>query len=156
MAVTETDNPGVIALPPLIFLVAIVVGALIHWIRPLTIPVPTLWRWVAGAVIAGCVAFAMWARVTFTRAGTNVNPNLPSLVIVESGPYRITRNPMYVAMTIALGALAFATRVGWYLVLLVPVSALLYWGVILREERYLSAKFGAPYDAYRQRVRRYL
>jgi len=155
MVTRETDNPGVIALPPLIFLVAILVGALIHWIRPLPIPVATPWRWVAGAVIAACVAFAVWARTTFTRAGTNVNPNLPSLVIVESGPFRFTRNPMYLAMTVALIALAFATRVGWYLVLLVPVFALIHWGVVRREERYLSEKFGAPYDAYRQRVRRY-
>ena len=156
MAAADQDHPGVIALPPLIYLAAILVGALLHWVLPFTIPVPTPGRWIAAAVIAACVAYASWARVTFTRAGTNVNPTQPALVLVEAGPFRSSRNPMYVAMAIALFALGFATRVGWYFVLLAPVLALMHWGVVLREERYLSRKFGAPYDAYRQRVRRYL
>jgi protein-S-isoprenylcysteine O-methyltransferase Ste14 len=156
MADPGNDAPGVIALPPLIFLVAIVVGSVNHLIWPLPIPVSVLWRWVAGALIVACVVLASQARRTFTRAGTNVNPMLPSTALVEAGPFRFTRNPMYVAMTIALIALAFATRVGWFLVLTVPVFALIHWGVVLREERYLSRKFGTPYDDYRQRVRRYL
>jgi len=156
MADTDQDHPGVIALPPLIYLAAIIVGALLHWFRPLPIAVPALWRWVAAAVIVACVAYATWARVTFTRAGTNVNPTQPALVLVEAGPFRSSRNPMYVAMAIALCALGFATRVGWYFVLLALVLALMHWGVVLREERYLSRTFGAPYDEYRKRVRRYL
>jgi len=156
MADPHHDSPGVIALPPLIFLVAIVLGTLIHFIWPFPIPVPVLGRWVAGAVIVACVVLATWARTTFTRAGTNVNPHLPSTALVETGPFRFTRNPMYMAMTIALVALAFATRVGWFLVLTVPVFALIHRGVVLREERYLAHKFGVPYDEYRQRVRRYL
>jgi protein-S-isoprenylcysteine O-methyltransferase Ste14 len=156
MADPNRDSPGVIALPPLIFLVAIVVGTLIHFSWPFLIPVPVIWRWVAGAVIVACVVLATWARTTFTRAGTNVNPHLPSTALVEAGPFRFTRNPMYVAMSVALIALAFATRVGWFLVLTVPVCALIHWGVVLREERYLAHKFGEPYNEYRQRVRRYL
>jgi protein-S-isoprenylcysteine O-methyltransferase Ste14 len=156
MAAGDTDNPGVIALPPHIYLAAILLGAVLHWIVPFPIQVPALARWVAGLVIAACIGFATWARITFTRAGTNVNPRQPSLLLVESGPFRVTRNPMYVAMAVALFALAFATRVAWYLVLVPPVLALMHWGVVLREERYLSHKFGAPYDEYRQRVRRYL
>ena len=152
----DHDSPGVIALPPLIYAAAIAMGALLHWIWPLPLRVSAAVRWIAGAVILACIAFAIVARRTFAKAGTNVNPMQPAIVLVEAGPFRYTRNPMYVAMAIALTVLAFATRVAWYLVLVAPVLAIMHWGVVLREERYLSRKFGASYDEYRKRVRRYL
>lgn len=149
------DRPGVIALPPLIYLAAIVLAFVLALLVPLPLAVPVVVRWVAGVIVLAGIGLAMLGRVTFERAGTNVNPMEPATKLVLTGPYRVTRNPMYVGMALATVALAVATVNGWLLVLLVPTWAVMHWGVIVREERYLARKFGAEYEEYRRRVRRY-
>ncbi len=90
------------------------------------------------------------------RAGTNVNPREPTTALVVSGPFRFSRNPLYVALTLMYAGLAVVANAFWVLVLLVPVLLVLHSGVVRREERYLEAKFGEAYRQYRARVRRYL
>lgn len=150
------DRPGVLILPPVLFFGTLFLGIVLHFVRPIVLPIPAVWRWVGAGVAIFGILFGGSGRAAFARAGTEANPTKPSSVIVESGPYTVTRNPMYVGMTIAYLGIMIAGRLGWMLVFLLPVLALLHWGVILREERYLSRKFGAPYDDYRRRVRRYL
>lgn len=150
------DRPGVVVLPPVLYFGALLLGILLELVRPLELAVPVAMRWVAGLVGVAAFALGLRARGAFERAGTHVNPTKPATILVASGPFRFSRNPMYVSMTICVLALAVATRVGWFLVLLVPVLLVMHWGVVLREERYLSGKFGAPYDDYRRRVRRYV
>jgi protein-S-isoprenylcysteine O-methyltransferase Ste14 len=150
------DRPGVVVLPPLLYFGALLFGAALELLRPLDLPVPAAVRWVAAFVGLAALVLAVRARATFQRAGTNVNPMQPATALVEGGPFRFTRNPMYVSMTTFYLAITVATRVAWFLVLLAPVLAVMHWGVVLREERYLSGKFGAPYDEYRRRVRRYV
>ena len=155
--VTELrDRPGVLILPPLLYLATIVVGLLLHWMVPLVMPLPTIVRWAGGVLIAVSFALAISARQVFARAGTNVNPMEPTTALVRSGPFRWTRNPMYVSMNGALVGIALATRIGWFLILLPVTFAILHWGVVLREERYLTRKFGSEYHEYRAAVRRYL
>jgi protein-S-isoprenylcysteine O-methyltransferase Ste14 len=89
------------------------------------------------------------------RAGTNVRPDRPSTALVESGPFRHSRNPLYVSVNLLCVAIAVLANVGWLFLLLIPMDLVLHFGVVLREERYLDAKFGEPYRAYRRRVRRY-
>jgi protein-S-isoprenylcysteine O-methyltransferase Ste14 len=150
------DRPGVLAPPPLVYLAALVAGVALHLFLPLTLRVPTYARWLGVGLVVVAVALAVSARTTFTRAGTNVNPYLPATALVTSGPFRFSRNPMYVAMAIALAGLALWTRIGWILILLPVAVAVLHLGVVRREERYLARKFGADYEAYRARVRRYV
>ena len=153
---TVDDRPGVIVLPPVLYLVALVLGIALHRLAPLFLPIADAARWAGiGLVLAG-FAFATWARLQFARVGTNVNPTQPTTAIVASGPFRFTRNPMYVALAVVLIGAALALRNGWLIVLLVPVLALMHGGVIVREERYLERKFGSTYLDYRRRVRRYL
>ena len=87
--------------------------------------------------------------------GTNVRPDQPTLAIVTDGPFRFTRNPLYLATTGLYVAIALVVY-SLALVLLAPMLVVLDWGVIRREERYLEAKFGEPYRVYRARVRRWL
>jgi protein-S-isoprenylcysteine O-methyltransferase Ste14 len=144
-----------VALPPLIYLFALLLSSALHLFAPLVLPLPAAVRVIAGVMGLASVLVMGKARRAFVRAGTNVNPMKPALSLVEAGPFRLSRNPMYVGMAIAFACLALAIRNGWLLVLMIPVLALMHWGVILREERYLAAKFGAEYEAYRNRVRRY-
>jgi protein-S-isoprenylcysteine O-methyltransferase Ste14 len=92
---------------------------------------------------------------SFRRAGTNVEPWKPALVLATDGPYGLARNPMYVGVMLTLAGFGLALGADWVVILLAPMALLLHVGVIKREERYLAAKFGAPYRAYLDRVPRY-
>jgi protein-S-isoprenylcysteine O-methyltransferase Ste14 len=102
------------------------------------------------------VALFAWAIVTITTAGSNVPTNRPTTTIVEAGPYRFTRNPIYVGMFMGLIGLAIAFDNLWLLIMLVPFTLVIRYGVVVREEAYLERKFGDVYRGYRSRVRRWL
>jgi protein-S-isoprenylcysteine O-methyltransferase Ste14 len=72
------------------------------------------------------------------------------------GPYRFSRNPLYVALTLLYFALTLAGNTWWSLLVSVPLGCALHFGIVLREERYLEEKFGEQYRSYRRQVRRYL
>ena len=91
-----------------------------------------------------------------TRAGSNVPTRLPTTTIVETGPYRFTRNPIYLGMVLGLIGLAIGFNSFWLLVTLVPFALVIRYGAITREEAYLERKFGDVYRRYRARVRRWL
>lgn len=150
------DRPGVVALPPLIYLAAMVAGLLLHLLLPLSMPIPPAVRGTGAGLLFMGLVFAGIARAGFSRAGTNVNPHQPATALVTTGAYRFSRNPMYVGLALVFVGLALWTRVGWLLVLFPGVVAIMHWGVVLREERYLARKFGAEFQAYRAKVRRYL
>ena len=89
-------------------------------------------------------------------AGTNVDPAKPALMIVRDGPFRFTRNPMYLALCLVQIALDLFLNDWITLLFVVPLALILYYGVILREERYLTAKFGEPYLQYKREVGRWV
>lgn len=151
------DHSGVPVHPPLFFLSALLLGALIDdRVHRLLIFQTEATRWIA-AIVVGIVGIALIAtgRKTMIRHGTNVNPTQPTTAIVESGPFRFTRNPLYVGLTILYIGLSFLLNTWWSLFLLIPVWVIMHLLVVRREELYLERKFGGTYVAYRRRVRRY-
>ena len=154
----KKDIPGVIAPPPFIFLGFLVAGWLAG--QALDLPgfplEPTGRKTVAVALIVGGFALEIWAAGLFRRAGTNVVPYSPATALVTEGPYKFTRNPMYVGFTITYLGLALGLDSPLTLGLLIPCLLVMQWGVISREERYLEGKFGEPYRAYKRSVRRWL
>jgi protein-S-isoprenylcysteine O-methyltransferase Ste14 len=112
---------------------------------------------VAGVVL--CIMFAVWngwALAMMAANNTAVLPGGATRTILDRGPFRISRNPLYVGLIILNVGLALLWPSTWAL-MCVPVGiALLFWGAIVPEEEYLSAKFGEEYDAYRSRVRRWI
>jgi protein-S-isoprenylcysteine O-methyltransferase Ste14 len=92
----------------------------------------------------------------FSRAGTPVPTNRPTRVMVTTGIHGWTRNPIYLGMFLVYGGIGIAARSPWTLVLTLPLAITIRHGVVAREERYLEAKFGAAYRAYRASVRRWL
>ena len=107
-------------------------------------------------MIALGAGIAIWGRRTMEAAGTNVNPSRPAKTIVSSGPFRFSRNPLYLSLTLMYLGLTLAVNTWWGFVALIPLIIVMHAGVVLREERYLEKKFGEPYRQYRSRVRRYL
>lgn len=150
------DSPGVIVFPPILFLGAIVTGVLLQILWPVTLFKALPARIIGGVLVILGGTTVVTAVRRFRRAGTNVRPNQPTTVIVREGPYRFTRNPMYTGNMVAYVGLSLLCNVFWPLVSLVPFFLVLYWGVVRREERYLEAKFGDAYRAYKSRVRRWI
>ena len=131
-------------------------GLVLHWLRPVSL-LPPLPARLAGLVV---LVLSWWlvhsAEAAMKRAGTNVRPDQPSLAIVTDGPFRFSRNPMYLATTGLYLGITLPVNTPWPLILLSPMLLVLHWGVVRREERYLEAKFGEPYRAYKSRVRRWV
>ena len=153
----KADTAKVLVRPPLALAIAIIFGLTLNWLVPLPFVPPGLPRgWIGAIVFALCLALLIWAAITITRAGSNVPTNQSTTAIVEAGPYRRSRNPIYLAMFVGLVGLAIAFDALWLLILLVPFALVIRYGVVEREERYLERKFGPEYLAYRSRVRRWL
>jgi protein-S-isoprenylcysteine O-methyltransferase Ste14 len=153
------DSPGtagVIARPPRIFAAFLLLGAGLELMWPSGF-VPELARYIGGFVLIPLgVALMAAAMGRFRRAGTAVETWRPSTAVVREGPYAYSRNPIYVAMISIHIGIGVAADSLWILGLLLPVLALLRWGVIAAEERYMEAKFGADYRDYKASVRRWL
>lgn len=150
---SDRDLPGVIAPPPLIVLVSIGIGAILDTFMPL--PLPYALRWPGVALLVAGLALAIWAERRFHAVGTPAPPWKESRALALDGPYRFTRNPMYVGMLLFQAGLALALRDGWILALTAATFAILHHGVVLREELYLRRKFGAEYEALLARTRRW-
>jgi protein-S-isoprenylcysteine O-methyltransferase Ste14 len=151
------DTAQVAVRPPIAWALAVLAGLALHWLMPLPFTPPAMWaRWTGGAVFAAALALFAWAIVTITRAGSNVPTNTPTTTIVDTGPYRFTRNPIYLAMFGGLVGLAMAFDSLWLLAALVIFALVIRTGVVAREEAYLERKFGDVYRQYHSRVRRWL
>jgi protein-S-isoprenylcysteine O-methyltransferase Ste14 len=105
------------------------------------------------AVLA--VSLFTWSVRTFRAAGTPVPGNRPTTAIVGVGPYRFSRNPIYLAFSLFQAGVALVVNDAWVLVTLLPAIAVMSLVVIPREERYLEARFGEEYASYRRGVRRW-
>jgi protein-S-isoprenylcysteine O-methyltransferase Ste14 len=152
----STDNPGVVMRPPFLYAGALAVVFVCRWFWPMLIFDRGATLWPGIALVAIAFAFMLWGRRTLAAAGTNINPARPTTTIVSSGPFRFSRNPLYLGLTLAFLGITLAVDTWWGIVVLVPVAVIMHRGVVLREERYLENKFGDSYRQYRARVRRYL
>ncbi|MEZ5313354.1 MAG: isoprenylcysteine carboxylmethyltransferase family protein [Thermoanaerobaculia bacterium] len=152
-------GPGVRIPPPLIFFAAVVPAWLLERFGPWVarVPLPQAWRWtLAGLLVVSGTALDLWAVGRFARAGTTLLPFREAQRFVVSGPYRFSRNPMYLGMTLSLASLAFLLDNVWYLAAAWFAAWVVGRFVIRREERYLEARFGEPYREYRRAVRRWV
>ena len=142
--------------PPVSVGVPLVVGLAISGLvgDPLTTgPVTVVSGW---ALAVGFVAWNGWALATMARHRTALLPGGATTTVIETGPFAWSRNPLYIGLLVLSAAVALLAGSLWAIVLLPVAWALLQWGAVLPEERYLAAKFGAAYDDYRSRVRRWL
>jgi protein-S-isoprenylcysteine O-methyltransferase Ste14 len=149
------DTPGVIAPPPFIYLGCLGLGFALEALLPGG-ELPGWAQWIGGAlIVAGVVLIVSFERA-FKRAGTDVNPYRPSTALATDGPYRVSRNPAYLGMAITFIGIALAAAAPWALVMLVPATLLMQYGVIRREERYLEGVFGEEYRRYKRTTRRWI
>ncbi len=154
-AAPDVPNLGLVR-PPLVYLASLVAGGLAQ----LAVPLPFLPGRVAAPlgpflVLVAITLFA-YSAALFRAAGTPVPARKPTTVIVRTGPYRFSRNPIYLAFSLLQLGIAIWTNSVWLLATLVGAVALIHYVVIPREEQYLERRFGAQYLSYKVSVRRWL
>lgn len=156
MTSSTGDNPGVHVPPPFFYIVAIGGGTLLRRSVPLTIGWDAPRLIAAWAFIALFAALMAWSFIWFARYKTTIIPDRPASALVLGGPFRLTRNPLYLSMALLTVGAGLWLNTWWVLILLVPAIALVDRLVIAREQAYLRRRFGADYDAFTARVRRWL
>ena len=151
----DAANLGLIR-PPFVYLGSIALGLVVHYAWPARFVPPSI-STPAGAMLTLLAVGLFVASVrSFRAAGTPVPGNRPTLAIVRTGPYRFSRNPIYLAFSLfQLGLSVWFNSLG-LLVTLIPAVSLMALVVIPKEERYLEARFPSEYSSYRAAVRRWL
>jgi protein-S-isoprenylcysteine O-methyltransferase Ste14 len=152
-------NARIFPIPPVVAGLFLAAGVALNWLAPLldrAAPVPVAARVAGGAIMACSLLLVLPAFLEMLRAKTTFHPGHSASALVSGGVYRITRNPMYLSLTLLMAGLGFSFANPW-LVALAP-ALLLYFQerVVKREEAYLAARFGADYLAYKAKVRRWL
>ena len=151
------DAPAYRIWPPIALGVPLLVGVGLSATvgDPIALPV-LLSRLVGIVLIAVFAVWNGWSLWLMARHRTALLPGGSTRKILDSGPFRVSRNPLYLGLIALELGLALLWPSFWAL-LLTPVGVwMLWWGAVVPEERYLSAKFGADYDQYRARTRRWL
>ncbi len=150
------DHAGVRVPPPLIHGGAVVAGLGLGVWWPLALPGGPAVRLAGGLLMLAALVLTALAFREFRRHGNPVAPHRPVQCLQCDGPYRYTRNPLYLALAGLHAGLGLLLANGWLLVTLVPAVAVVRYFVIAREEAYLRRRFGAAYLDYCRRVRRWL
>jgi protein-S-isoprenylcysteine O-methyltransferase Ste14 len=146
--------PGLLR-PPLVFLSAILLGVIMNLIWPLPVGPPLLVPIGIALALAAVVLFSLSLR-EFRAAGTSVRGSERTTTIVGTGPYRFSRNPIYLSfVTFQLG-LALSFNNVWLLITLAPAAAFIATMIIPREEQFLERNFQTQYADYKASVRRWL
>ena len=145
-----------IAWPPIIALAAIVLSVLAGFVISLPFPHGPAFRSVGVLVLLGVVAIDLWSVLTLRAAHTTVLPMRKSTNLVTTGPFGLSRNPIYIANILLLLALALILGNAWFVVFAATTAVGMQKFAVEREELHLLAVFGAEYEAYCRRVRRWL
>jgi protein-S-isoprenylcysteine O-methyltransferase Ste14 len=152
----NADAPDVKIIPPLVYLAGIVIGLRASIWMPTKV-VSNLLAWTVGDILVACgVVLTGSAALKFKNADTTVRPDRAASTLVIAGPYKITRNPMYLGLAFVYLGIAVADQSVWALVLLPVVLAIIQRLAIEPEEAFLERRFGADYLSYKEKVRRWI
>jgi protein-S-isoprenylcysteine O-methyltransferase Ste14 len=151
------DGPGIRVPPPFLYIAVLIIGILLSTAYPLHL-LPSAIAWPFGAVIlaAGVALGPVWGIRTMRSANTTVRPDRAASHLVTDGPFRYSRNPLYLSLTLMYAGIAIMANSLWAVLLLVAVVVFMSLFVISREEAHLQRIFGEEYERYRARVRRWV
>ncbi len=152
---TGKKTAGVIAPPPLIYAAGLAAGFLFHMAFPFHIPSSAVPAVLGLCLIGTGILLAVAGFRAMSRVDTHVDPFKPTTALATDGPFRFTRNPLYLSLTLLYGGIALLVNVPWAILFLPIVLLIMRRGVIDREERYLEQKFGEDYLRYKRNVRRW-
>lgn len=152
----SNDIAGVIAKPPFIYLLFLIIGIVLNFIWKIKL-IPDILQYSLGfsIIIIGFIIMITGLK-QFKKAGTHHETHKPTIKIVAHGMYKYSRNPIYIGLTLFYLGIGIASDNIWILILIIPALIVMQYGVILREEKYLEKKFGEEYLQYKAKVRRWL
>ena len=151
----NSDSPHVIAIPPVLFAGGFVTALLLQWLVPFYLFPGVAWK-IVGFIIAVISGILALSAAIVMRRKTNIDVRKPALAIVSDGPYRFTRNPLYLSLVLFSLAIGLVFDFPWMIVVLFVIVPIMHFGVIRHEERYLEGKFGDMYLIYKAEVRRWV
>jgi protein-S-isoprenylcysteine O-methyltransferase Ste14 len=152
----EQDNPSIRVPPPLIYLLALLLGLLLNRKFHLPFLPRAVARVLGWPLVGGGIALEAWFLRTLHGADTTLRTDKPVSSLVQNGPFRYSRNPGYLSLTMLYAGIAILRNALWAILLLPLVLYVIQREVIEREERYLERTFGEEYQAYKGRVRRWV
>jgi protein-S-isoprenylcysteine O-methyltransferase Ste14 len=155
----DTETAAVIARPGLLFVATLLLGLASDRLLPRPFAVPgtdPVRRLAGGSVVLVGLTLAATGIRSFSRTATPVRSKQPTRVLVTTGIYGWTRNPIHLGMLLIYGGIGIAAPSPWTLILMLPLAVTIRYGVVGREEAYLERRFGHAYRDYRARVRRWL
>jgi protein-S-isoprenylcysteine O-methyltransferase Ste14 len=156
MSDINSGAPNVKIIPPLVYLAGLVVGFLANIWMPITV-VSDLVAWAVGGILIICGTVLTGSAVLkFKDVGTTVRPDRAASTLVIAGPYKVTRNPMYLGLAFVSLGIAIAGQSVWALILLPVVLLVVQRGAIEPEEAFLEKRFDAEYISYKENVRRWI
>lgn len=154
---TPKNAPAVLLPPPVLFGGALGLGIALDWLLGWHLPMPLFARSLLSFILCGLGAIPAGSALAALRAAKTAIPTWkPVTALVTSGPYRYSRNPIYIGLILIYLGLVILLGSGTGLALLLPVVALLHFGVVLREEVFLKKKFGAAYQSYAESTPRWM
>ncbi len=151
----DRQVPKLVAPPPAIFAVAIIVGAIVNRVYGFGSGGGGVWSFGGGAVVVLGIALSFWSIQQYRLANTSPDPKHRAVALVTGGPYRYSRNPLYIAAALMQVGFGIAVNMPGIVFAVFPALYILRKGVVLREETYLEDLFGEEYVAYTAQVRRW-
>lgn len=154
--VDDKHGPGVLLHPPIIYAISILLGIGLNNAWPLAMPAGLDNRNYGILLIIVSILLAAWSLYEFHKADTDVRPDKPDSALLTSGPYRFSRNPLYIVLTLIQLTVAIWLDNLWVMLMVIPSLIVITNYAIVREEQYLETLFGQQYLDYKRRVRRWL
>jgi protein-S-isoprenylcysteine O-methyltransferase Ste14 len=152
----DRRGPGVRFPPPLVFLICLIAGGVLHVLWPVGLIESPLLRYLGVTLCVLAVMVLLLAGLMFHRHKTSIEPWKPTSKVMSHGPYAYSRNPIYVAFCFIVIGVGLSQNSLWMTLSFLPAALLVFHTAIAREEKYLEQKFGEEYRRYRDKVRRWL
>lgn len=153
MDTDRTVRPNTLPWPPMILAGTLAAALVLEWLVPTRLPLPPLLGW---ATMAAALGLDVWAMATMARARTNILPHRAADQLVTTGPFGLSRNPIYVGNVLLLLGLAVGLGSLWMLAAAAVDALATHRLAVLREERHLAARFGDAWTAYAARTPRWI
>ena len=154
-AIASDQGVIVLARPPIVYLASILAGFGLNTVWPVGV-FPRAIKSLGGLLTVLAVALFVLSVREFRRARTPIRTRKPVTAVIRTGPYRFSRNPIYLSFTLLQLGLGTWANSAWVVGMLIPTLVLMSYGVIAREERYMAQKFGEEYLRYTAAVRRWI
>lgn len=149
-------RPNTIPWPPILFIGTLVVAKILGAVAPLGFPPGDLGQLTGWIIVTLAVMLMAWSFLAFRAARANILPHKAADTVIASGPFRLSRNPIYLSEAVLLAGLGFVNGSLWYWLLIPPFMVAVTRLGILREEAHMAAKFGQAWTDYASAVRRWL